>query len=482
MKVVLTVHQFLPDFFAGTEIITLGIARELMRRGHEVRIVTGFPTRAPLEGAPPFDSYEFEGIRVDRFLHSRTAVDETPNVVEADYNNPVFGRFFGKLLREWKPDVVHFVHLARLSASAIDACAKHGVPMIYTATDFWLVCPLYQLRLPDNSMCGGPDKLSVNCVRHYMSVVDQVQKNFEARGQGAVHSDVLSSSQGVQGGALARAVKMPEWLFRLMVWAMNRNLVPLPSLAAKVKALSKRPAWMKRQMNRIDVVLAPSQIVRSMLLRNGMDASRVRLLPYGIDVDKIARRTNRGDKPVLRVGFIGSLYEHKGPHLLVQAVKSLGADVDVELHIYGRPDPGLANAPYFEELKGFVDEDPRVRLCGPFPNSDVGKILEKLDVLVVPSIWYENTPVVVYEALAAGCPVVATDIEGIAEIVHHEVNGLLFPREDVAALAACLKRLACDRTLVRRLSTNTRAPQSLGEHVAKLEEIYGEVIAKKAAN
>lgn len=69
MKVVLTVHQFLPDFYAGTEIITLGIARELMRRGHEVTVVTGFPSRTPLTENQRFDSYVYESIRVERFFH-----------------------------------------------------------------------------------------------------------------------------------------------------------------------------------------------------------------------------------------------------------------------------------------------------------------------------------------------------------------------------------------------------------------------------
>jgi glycosyltransferase involved in cell wall biosynthesis len=54
-----------------------------------------------------------------------------------------------------------------------------------------------------------------------------------------------------------------------------------------------------------------------------------------------------------------------------------------------------------------------------------------LDVLVVPSIWYENTPLVIYSAQAAGCPVIASNLGGIAEVKHHEDNGLLFKRARV---------------------------------------------------
>lgn len=481
MKVVLTVHQFLPDFFAGTEIIALGIAKELLRRGHEVRVVTGFPARTAVSPDKRFDCYVYDGIPVERFFHSHEPSEPDENVVEADYNNPIFGRFFEKLLCEWQPDIVHFVHLARLSGSAIEACARQKVPMIYTATDFWLVCPLYQLRLSDNSMCSGPDALSANCVRHHMKVVQQVQRSFESLGSGAVHSDILNSTRGVPRGALSRLDKWPAWLFTLLVWGLSTRLVPRNALVDKVRALSKRPSWMRRQMNRIDLVLAPSHIVRTMLVRNGLDAGRVRMLPYGIALGSIERCTNRGQGEVLRVGFIGSLYEHKGPHLLVQAVRDLSPDLPVELLIYGRPDPALSSAPYFGSLKKLIGDDPRIELCGPFPNERVGQVLSTFDVLVVPSVWYENTPVVIYEALAAGCPVVASDTQGIAEIVSHECNGLLFPKGDVTALGAVLKRLANDRALLGRLASGTQTPQSVPQHVSRLEELYCEVIDAKGS-
>lgn len=473
MKIILTVHQFLPDFFAGTEIITLNIARELMRRGHEVTVVTGFPTSNSLSDDERFDRYVYEGIAVERFLHSHTPMGGNSNVVELSYNNPLFGRFFRNLLREKKPDVVHFVHLSRLSASAVEACVSEKVPMIYTATDFWMICPLHQLRLPDNSMCSGPDALSVNCVRHYMDFVGQVQSSYRlAEGE----ADANHPAAGrLQPQLLMRASKAPNWLLALLVRLANRNLIPVKSVRNRIKALSGRPRFMRRQMNKINVVLAPSQIVQTMLVRNGVAAKRVRLLPYGINMGPIRRRSDKGDQPKLRVGFIGSLYEHKGCHLLVEAIQSLGNEVDIELKIYGRAEIGWGSALYFDPLKKLIGDDARIELCGSFSNDNVGEILATIDILVVPSIWYENTPVVIYEALAAGCPIIATDLAGMAEIVHHEVNGLLFPVGDVPALKKCIERVAKDRTLLKRLASHTQMPLSIAEHVSKVEEIYAEL-------
>ena len=73
---------------------------------------------------------------------------------------------FVSYLSTSKPDITHFFHLGLLSASAIDVCLELGVPMVMTPTDFWLICPNNQLRLPDNSLCRGPDRDSVNCMKH----------------------------------------------------------------------------------------------------------------------------------------------------------------------------------------------------------------------------------------------------------------------------------------------------------------------------
>ena len=78
--------------------------------------------------------------------------------------------FFRRRIQELKPDLVHFYHLQRLSASAIDVCREMGIPSLFTATDFWLVCPTNQLLLPDRSLCLGPDKGMVNCVRHLAAI------------------------------------------------------------------------------------------------------------------------------------------------------------------------------------------------------------------------------------------------------------------------------------------------------------------------
>jgi glycosyltransferase involved in cell wall biosynthesis len=127
-------------------------------------------------------------------------------------------------------------------------------------------------------------------------------------------------------------------------------------------------------------------------------------------------------------------------------------------------------------LKDLAADDSRITFCGTFPNSSIGEILSGIDVLVVPSIWYENTPLVIYSAMAASCPVIASDLGGMSEVVHHNINGLLVEPGDPSALAAALQQLSCDREMLTRLASGCKRPKSIREYVAELLEVYEEIL------
>jgi len=447
MKIALTVHQFLPDHSSGTEVIAYGIAKELQARGHDVRIVTGYPARTALSDQERFDEYEFDGLRVVRFSHAHVPMGGQDNVNEAEYNNQLFYRFFKEWLRQEKPDVVHFVHLGRLTASAVDACVEAQVPTVFTATDFWIVCPTNQLRLPDGSMCSGPGVASANCVKH-ITLVSQPESVRRTVGH------------------------LPTLVVAAGVFASNRGWFGERWSTSYIRAISARIQFLRSRAKQIDRIVVPSKVMRSMLVANGIPAERMVTLPYGIGVDRIARNTNRGREEVLRVGFIGTLSEHKGAHVLIEAVKQIPGDVRIELKLHGRTDEF---PDYISALGRQIGDDRRIQLNGPFRNTQIGEVLGSMDVLVCPSLWYENTPLVMYEAMAAGIPVVATDLAGMAESVEDGVNGLLFDVGDSSQLARHLLMLAEDRERLRALAAATRSPMSVPDHVSHLEGIYREL-------
>jgi glycosyltransferase involved in cell wall biosynthesis len=85
---------------------------------------------------------------------------------------------------------------------------------------------------------------------------------------------------------------------------------------------------------------------------------------------------------------------------------------------------------------------------------------------------------VIYSAQAYGCPVVVTDLEGMTEVVDHEVNGLLFPLGDAEGLAEALRRLARDADLLARLRRNARRPKTIAQYAAECVAVYEEVLGR----
>lgn len=452
MRILLTCHVFLPDYASGTEILTFHTAKELQARGNEVEVCTGFPARTGLSDLQRFDSYDYEGIRVRRFLHNSSPMGEQSNAAEAEYNNRFFAHWFFEYLLKFKPDVVHFFHLGLLSASAIDVCSELGIPMVMTPTDFWLICPNSQLRLPDNSLCKGPDRDSVNCMKHAVS-------NNQPRHVAWVFSH------------------LPYWVVAAMIRSINRGAFHDAWFSPLVSALSRRAEFLKTRMNKLDRVIVPSRLMQEMLVTNGLSPDKAVFSRFGIRQTKPEERHPDAEGR-LRIGFIGGLSEHKGSHLLISAFRRLPdtATARLVLKIYGRTD---RNPKYHERLLQLAGDDQRIRFCGIFPNEQIGKIFAELDVLVVPSIWYENTPLVIYSAQAAGCPIIASNLGGMAEVVEHGKNGLLFRAGDITGLAGALNRLANDRSLLRQLAANAIRPKSITDYVTELQVIYDEVLMKR---
>ncbi|MCX5855300.1 MAG: glycosyltransferase family 4 protein [Deltaproteobacteria bacterium] len=449
MKILYTTHQFLPDYAAGTEILTYSTAKEIARRGHEVCIFTGYPVKGAVAASHAFDRYEHDGISVDRFFYSNTSSIRPRNPMEAEYNNLFFADFFRRRIQELKPDLVHFYHLQRLSAAAIDVCHELKIPTVFTATDFWLICPTNQLLLPDHSRCLGPDKGMVNCVRH-LAAISQGQR-------------IRSILDRLPNGLMAVLIR---WV-KCAAFRPEKGIVPL------VHALASRPAYMEKRMNRIGLVLVATRFMGEMLHRYGLEEKKIRHVPFGIDRTHIMSVSTKGTAKHLRIGFIGTLYSHKGAHVLLEAVRSLPTEMPLEVKIYGE----LEQFPeYAKTLRSVAGNDHRIAFCGTFPNHSIGDIFNRLDVLIIPSLWYENSPLVLSFAQAARVPVVATDSEGMNEVIANGENGFRFERGDVKRLADIIRMLCNDRSVVKHLSDHARQPKSISSYVDELERIYDDVV------
>ena len=448
MKILFALHQFFPEHYAGTEVLTLGLARELKVRGHEPYVFAAkrsFPVHDIRPGV--IEDYEFGGVPVRRVGRPAEGLSR-PYVL--DYRNEMMAKRAREYMREVEPDIVHAMHFQGLSASVISAFKEFGVSVVYTATDFWTVCPVVDLRRHDGTMCRGPDL--AHCPRCIMS-----------RYPGSWIKKALDLTPNA---ALRTAGRLSE-----------TRLAGRSGPLRQVRALKERPQSIKEQIKLVDWIIAPTKLTRELLAANGVGDDRVEVSHYGIDVSDILDvPRNRNQSPPLRVGFIGTLGPHKGCDILVRAFKSLLPELDATLTVYGNLKRFEA---FVEELYKLTGGDGRIEFAGTFPPERIGHVLSEMDVLVVPSRWYENTPLVVYSAFAAGTPVIATGLGGLSEVVKHGENGLLFELENVEDLGRQLRRLGEEPGLLEELRAGIGHVKTVEENVTELEELYARLVKER---
>src|SRR5439155_9349363 len=126
---------------------------------------------------------------------------------------------------------------------------------------------------------------------------------------------------------------------------------------------------------------------------------------------------------------------------------------------------------YRQRLAPLVNQD-GVRARGAIAHDQVPHALASIDVLVVPSIWPENSPLVIQEAFLAGVPVIASRIGGIPEVVRDGRNGLLFRAGDAADLARSLTRLLDEPGLLDTLRTGIPPVRTIDEDVSQARAMY----------
>ena len=234
-----------------------------------------------------------------------------------------------------------------------------------------------------------------------------------------------------------------------------------------------REARVRDMFEIVDCFIAPSRHLMDLLAEFGLDRSRMVYSDYGTDLQEFARRrrSRRPSGGPLRIGFLGSVQPVKGVHVLLQALQDLDPR-SYEAFVWGNAD---AKPEYRRTLQRWLT--PSITLAGPVEQAEVADVLASTDVLVVPSIWWENSPLVIHEAFAAGVPVVCSDVGGMAELVQDGVSGLHFRTADPSDLARRLQALIDDPRLIDHLRAGIPKLKDISRDAAWHSSLYEAVIA-----
>jgi len=446
MKILQVSHGLPPKETAGVELYTFYLSKALAHLNHQVHVFC----REEDPGKEEFSARqeEMDGLRVTRVVNNLTRIPD-PRVY---YDNHYFDQTFLEILRQERPDLVHFQHFIALSAHLVRMAKEEGYPVVLTLHDFFILCHRTHLLKEDNRLCPGPlyGLECVSCLNGYYSL-----KPKDAR--------------------TTFFLKNKEILpFSFVKWT-KRFFIPPKFLGEQGYEVFHRYRFMYEILKIPDVLLVPSSFVKKQFLKYySFIEPRLKVVPLGIfPVDGQERGKKVNGK--VRFCYFGNILPLKGLHLLIDAFKALSQG-KASLTIYGSRNPWTET--YYDQLRGQAN-GLSVDFRGPFKRENLSEALRDQDIVVLPSICPESFSFVIREANSMGLPVIASRIGAIPEAIKEGENGLLFEPGNIRELRDCMLRFIEEPGLLQRMALKMPRVKSMAEHALELEEIYKGIIGKR---
>lgn len=358
------------------------------------------------------------------------------------YRHPEMDQVFDDLVQQLQPDIAHIGHLNHLSTGLVDVLHRRGIPIIFTLHDFWLMCPRGQFLQRNFTaakdlyqLCHGQEdhKCAKTCYGTYFS-----------------------------GQAAQEKAEEQYW----STWIRNRM------------------AETRRLAQKIDFFIAPSRHLRRRFIDDfGLSPEKVRYLDYGFPTHYLHKAQRSTGEP-FTFGYIGTHIPAKGIHVLIEAFGQLPKTA--RLRIWGRE--RAQNTPGLKALAQQLQIPPgNIEWRKEYRNEHIVKdVFAHCDAIVVPSIWDENSPLVIHEAQACQVPVITADHGGMKEYVQHQVNGLLFQHRNPRSLAEqlnwALNHPASMKSLGQRAylyDPEGRVPD-IASHCQHLLQLYQQILKEHA--
>ena len=322
-------------------------------------------------------------------------------------------------LRQLKPDLVYISNVSGSSLAPYLACRIIGVPVVSVLHDLWLLCPNNMLYRADGSFC-----------------------------------DPKQNPDGCR-----------DCFRRYDFWG----------------DIPYRRAVFAKLTSHVKLFISPSQALIDRHVEAGYSPGRFRLIRYGLREHVPEEPHHASVRQIVdtayqyrTVAFAGGGVEIKGSRILLQAIPLLLSKIE-HLRII------VAGAGDKEILAEFGQYASAVQVLGGVPFREMRSLFAAADLTIVPSVWHENSPVVIYENFQVGTPVVGSDFGGIPELINDRKTGYLFPVGNAGALAERViyhfTRPAYERRQMRQSCTEeARTNLTLENNIEGTLQVYQEAL------
>jgi glycosyltransferase involved in cell wall biosynthesis len=454
VRVLHAIHDFLPRHRAGSELYAFHLCRAQAGR-HEVAVLCA--EYDPSRSHGQVVQREHEGLRVFELVNN-WAFDRFAE----SYSSPLVAKQVEAVLGDFQPELLHVHNLLNLSLEVPALARRRGIPVVATLHDHTLSCPSggQRVHVAEAHTCVEID--FERCARCF------AQSPFA--GQMAV-------------GRRTAQLPIPPIALRAARAFRGRFPNAAATFAGRIaRTRAPRPVEIRRRLayalqlaESVDLFVAPSQALADEHRRLGFPGAKLRISDYGFPpLAAVGERFARDPHSPLSIGFVGTLAWHKGVHVLLEAAARLPRD-SFEIHVFGSLD---TFPDYVTSLRRLADGLP-VNFRGGFEPRDAARVYAELDVVVVSSLWPENSPLVIHEAFQAGVPVVGARVGGIPALLEQGRAGLLYDPFSPDELARVLASLAGSRDLLAGLAARIPAVKPIEQDAAEWDSIYTDLRRKR---
>ena len=447
MNIAYALPHFPPKYVGGTERVVERLTHSMTARGHSVDVICVDQVNNEKDRLECEDQ-EVNGFRVHRLI---LPVVPDENKMLWEYRNPLIGEWFLEFLKSRQIDIVHLHSGYLISAIIAEKAMEKHIPTVISLHDFWFACPIINLLKPNGYLCAKPSP----CVGCYWCLLSEKRR----------YRIPDTRSRG----------KLGELFIHI---ANNQTVARLLRVKEPVRQLDERRRYLKGVVASVDAVTAPSKFLIQKYLDYQVTSNNMVLLQNGFDrrLQENEIESPRGHNP-LRIGYLGQIAQHKGVHVLVDAF--IGMQVDpttVELFLYGSESTWPE---YAAGLRKRAMDHANIFFKGAYQAAEIGKVMDELDVIVVPSICFENRPTVILEAFSYHKPVIVSDLGGMAEMVEHGVNGLKFTPGAARSLSAQMCSLLNEPGFLESLAAGIRPVKTTAEETREVESLYDQVVSRR---
>jgi len=425
MKILIVTYYSINSVINGATLFCHNLAQILSSRGHQVTVYSD-KNRSSISVDLTDIKYEqvSKPFKTSKVGRPETVFDDADQI-----------RYFKEIYFKIKPDIVHFNHLECLSPKMIQIAYECGCPTIFTAHDYYLICPQTNLLTNNLKLCAGPEDGS-KCGRCYPCAIHDRELYPGVMGYNAPIRFILSRVFGLYSLNYKR-----------------RNII------------------IRKYINKLTSLVSPSNYLLLKFNKHGISSRNDKVIPNGVKVPSYVGNERNSSREINFI-FIGGSKKNKGANLLMDAFLKIKRGA--KLYIYGH----LAPVQKIKLTKKSKICNCKVVFKKPFRINEIDHAFINKDVLVLPSIWEENYPLVAAEALIRNIPCIVPDLGGAKEIGDLEKNIFQFEFRNADSLCSVMKRIIDQKEFIFKNINQTYKSTdrwSSDNMVDKYEELYSQL-------